>query len=72
MAHKKYVSIGWFQDLRKGTQGVYSLQLYMAHMWMCRWTGYGFSPFCPKQRIYFVWVCHNFRQGIAYMIYLIL
>ena len=54
MAHKKYVSIGWFQDLRKGTQGVYSLQLYMAHMWMCRWTGYGFSPFCPKQRIYFV------------------
>lgn len=21
MVHKKYVSIGWFQDLRKGTRG---------------------------------------------------
>ena len=25
MAHKKYVNIGCFQDLRKCTQGVYSL-----------------------------------------------
>ena len=25
MAHKKYVSIGCFQDLRKCTRGVYSL-----------------------------------------------
>ena len=54
MAHKQYVSMGCFQDLRKGTRGVYSLQPYMAHMWMCRRTGYGFSPFCPKQRTYFV------------------
>ena len=26
---------------------------YMAYKRMCRWTGYGFRPFCPKQGIQF-------------------
>ena len=24
---------------------------YVAYMGMCRWTGYGFWPLCPKQGI---------------------
>ena len=26
---------------------------YMAYTQMCRWTGYGFRPLCPKQGIQF-------------------
>ena len=26
---------------------------YMAYAGMCRWTGYGFRPLCPKQDISF-------------------
>ena len=26
---------------------------YMAYTGMCRWTGYGFLPLCPKQGIQF-------------------
>ena len=29
------------------------LQLYIAYMGTCHWTGYGFSPLCPKQRLLF-------------------
>ena len=38
---------------------------YMAYTGMCRWTGYGFCPPCPKQDIYsLAQVCP--KQGIQF------
>ena len=33
---------------------------YMVHTGMCRWTGYGFRPLCPKQGI-------QFRASLSYL-----
>ena len=65
------------RDITAQAQGV--LPSYMAHTGMCRWTGHGLWPLCPKRgiiycvsvlnRVYkFVWYC---QQGIACTIDLI-
>ena len=36
----------WPECIQPGGEGVLP---YIAYTGMCRWTGYGFRPLCPKQ-----------------------
>ena len=51
---------------RGGGGGV--LPSYITYAGMCRWTGYGFWPLCPKQSM-FVQVCP--KQGISFRVSLL-